>query len=173
MLKGSAPDRPLSRVLVPVRGFIRCLRIAKLRLLLGRRLLVGNNVAFGSRAYVAPPEYAKFGDNVRIGSDFHLETNLEVGSDVLISSRVSIVGNDHDLHNPEFPVFGSKRNAPSVVILEGDNLIGHGSIIVGSVRVGYGAVVGAGSVVVHDLPPNSISVGSPARPVKERHGQAH
>lgn len=47
-------------------------------------------------------------------------------------------------------------------------LVGVNSVVLPDVTIGEGAVVGAGSVVTRDLPPWTICVGSPARPVKDR-----
>lgn len=49
-----------------------------------------------------------------------------------------------------------------------DVWIGHGAIVLPGVSVGNGAVVGAGAVVSRDIPPYTIAVGVPARPIKDR-----
>jgi acetyltransferase-like isoleucine patch superfamily enzyme len=41
--------------------------------------------------------------------------------------------------------------------------IGSGSTILSNVRIGVNAIIGAGSVVTHDVPPNSIVAGNPAK----------
>lgn len=43
----------------------------------------------------------------------------------------------------------------------------HGSTILPGVRIGYGAIVGANSVVTHDVPPMTIVGGNPARIIKK------
>jgi acetyltransferase-like isoleucine patch superfamily enzyme len=46
----------------------------------------------------------------------------------------------------------------------GDDVeFGVGAIVIGPVRIGAGARVGAGAVVVKDVPPNGVAVGNPAR----------
>lgn len=42
------------------------------------------------------------------------------------------------------------------------------AMIIEGVKVGHGCVVGAGAVVVHDLPPYSVAVGVPAKVIKRR-----
>jgi phosphonate metabolism protein (transferase hexapeptide repeat family) len=49
-----------------------------------------------------------------------------------------------------------------------DVWIGHGAILLPGVRVGTGAVIGASSVVTHDVEPYTIAVGVPARPMRMR-----
>jgi acetyltransferase-like isoleucine patch superfamily enzyme len=163
-----SPDRPLPSILVPIRTFVRRVRLWRLRAMNKGKLEFGNNVTFGPRARLLVPNYARFADDVSVGADFHLESNLEVADGVLISSSVAIVGNDHQTDDPELTVYRAARLPASEVRLEGDNLLGFGVIVVGSVTIGRGAIVGAGAVVVRDLPPETICVGVPARPIGPR-----
>ncbi len=171
MINKQRPDRPISSALVPVRSAVRALRLFCLKARFGRKLQMGKNVYFGCRALMVPPEFVRFGDNVALGSDFHLETNLVVGSDVLISSRVAIIGNDHRFDDPDTSIFWAGRYPPSTVYIEGDNLIGFGVTIIGNVRIGKGCIVGARAVVTTDLPPNTVCVGIPAKPIGLRFTQ--
>lgn len=163
------PDRPISRWLVPLRSLLRMLRLMKQKTFLRGKFFFGKNVNFGSHVNLRPPRSVRVGNNVYIGSWFVSETNLEIGSDVLISSRVACVGNDHSFDDPKRTVFNAGRLRPCTVILEGNNLIGFGTIIVGNVRIGKGCIVGAGSVVTRDLPPDTVCVGVPARPIRDRY----
>jgi hypothetical protein len=49
-----------------------------------------------------------------------------------------------------------------------DVWVGHGAIIMPGVSVGTGAVIGSGAVVTHDVPPYTVAVGVPARPIRLR-----
>lgn len=49
-----------------------------------------------------------------------------------------------------------------------DAWIGHGAVVMGGVRIGTGAVVGAGSVVTRDVPDYTVVAGAPARVLRER-----
>jgi serine O-acetyltransferase len=81
---------------------------------------------------------------------------------IVISARA--IGNDvHIRHNTTMGV--ARRNEPGLPII-GDRVdIGVGSCILGAVTVGDGAMIGANSVVVHDVPPGATAVGAPARVV--------
>lgn len=162
------PYRPVTPVLASVRGIVHKMRYFRHKVVLGRKLRTGRNFTIGSGAVLLPPEFAHFDENVGIGRGFHLETNVSVGPNVLISSNVALVGNDHAFDDPGVTVFEGARNPPATVELEGDNLIGFGVTIIGSVRVGKGCIVGARSVVTRDLPPYTVCVGVPARPVRSR-----
>ncbi len=54
------------------------------------------------------------------------------------------------------------------IIIENDVWIGEGSIIMGGIRIGNGAVIGAGSVITKDVPPYSIVCGVPGKVIKYR-----
>jgi acetyltransferase-like isoleucine patch superfamily enzyme len=82
---------------------------------------------------------------------------------------VSFIGNDHIFNNPDKTIFFSGRLPSSTIILEGDNLIGFGTIVIGNVTIGKGCIVGAGSVVTKDLPSYHICAGVPAKPLKKRY----
>lgn len=166
------PDKVISGALKPLRAALRATRLLRHRLGLRGKLSLGQNVFFGKRCYLAPPEFMRVGNNVAIGMATFVETNLEIGDDVLISSHVSFVGNDHRFDDPNQTVYWAGRLPPSTVILEGDNLIGHKTTIIGNVRIGRGCIVGAGAVVTKDLPANTICAGVPARPIRDRFPQS-
>lgn len=59
--------------------------------------------------------------------------------------------------------YGTKLDAVGPVIIKDDVFIGYGAIILPNVTIGPRAIVGAGSVVSRDVPPNSVVAGNPAR----------
>src|SRR6185503_16680288 len=52
------------------------------------------------------------------------------------------------------------------ITIEDDVWLGHGAIVLSGVRIGKGAVVGAGSVVTRDVPAGAVVAGAPARVIK-------
>jgi chloramphenicol O-acetyltransferase type B len=90
------------------------------------------------------------------------EVDVTIGSGVLVSGRVGFIGNDHEIPPAGVPLFTAGRRPSQHVVLEGDNLIGHGTLILGSVTIGYGAVVAAGCLVLGDIPPYTVYGGRPA-----------
>jgi acetyltransferase-like isoleucine patch superfamily enzyme len=53
-------------------------------------------------------------------------------------------------------------------VIGDDCWIGANSVIVAGVHIGTGSIVGAGSIVTHDVPAYSVAVGNPAKVVKRR-----
>lgn len=160
-----SPDNRKSIVVNMVRTYIRKLRI--LRLKFTSHLRVGKNVSFGKSATIQSPEYCNISSNFSAGANFFVQTNLTAGDDCLISSNVSFVGNDHDLNHISNSMYWSGKNKPSLVSLAGNNFIGFGATIIGDVTVGKGAAVGAGSVVINDVEPNTLVAGVPAKYIKD------
>lgn len=89
---------------------------------------------------------------------------VEIGDRVLIASHVSIVSETHD--HTKHPMTESAVRKP--VIIEDDVWLGTHCTIMPGVKVGRGAVIGAGAVVTKEVEPFSINVGVPARKVGER-----
>ncbi|QPS26251.1 CatB-related O-acetyltransferase [Clostridium perfringens] len=64
-------------------------------------------------------------------------------------------------------VFSDEKNKYCVTI-GNDVWIGYGTIIIGGVEIGDGAVIGAGSIVTKDVPPYTIVAGQPAKEIRKR-----
>ena len=60
-------------------------------------------------------------------------------------------------------VIGGRSHIYEVPVIEDHVEIGVGAKVLGPVRVGQGAMVGANAVVLHDVPPGAVVVGIPAR----------
>jgi serine O-acetyltransferase len=59
--------------------------------------------------------------------------------------------------------FATGKRHPTV---EANVTIGSGAKLLGPIRIGHGAKIGANAVVIHDIPPNSTVVGNPGHPVR-------
>ena len=84
-----------------------------------------------------------------------------VGNDVFIGPKVNLITINHDV-NPD------NRSATygRPIVIEDKVWIGINSTILPGVRIGYGAIVGAGSVVTKDVPAMTVVAGNPARIIK-------
>lgn len=138
----------------------------------------GLDLHIGARARMWAPVGIRIGDHVYIGKDVHIECNADIGDYALIANRVAFVGRlDHDYHTVGIPVrfspwVGSDRSdagrTRNQVIVEDDVWVGFGAILLSGVRVGRGAIVASGAVVVKDVAPYTIVGGNPAREIGRR-----
>ena len=72
----------------------------------------------------------------------------------------------HDAHLKSYTTLYPTVNVSGFVQIESGVEIGTGSQIIQGVSIGTGAIIGAGSVVVRDIPPHCTAVGVPAKPIK-------
>lgn len=106
----------------------------------------------------------KIGDNTSIGS-YKLDTRSPViiGNNVIISDYSEIITTSHYVDSPEW------EHKYYGIEIEDYVWIASNVLILPSCRkIGYGAVIGAGSVVVKDVEPMSIIGGNPAVHLRER-----
>ena len=110
------------------------------------------------------PGGVSIGAHTVINRDVLLDgrSGLRIGDNVSISEGSQILTLEHDPNSPSFEWSG----APVII---GDRVfLGARAIILPGMTVGEGAVVAAGAVVTHDVPPYTIVGGVPARPIGER-----
>jgi acetyltransferase-like isoleucine patch superfamily enzyme len=97
-----------------------------------------------------------------------LGPKVELGRYVMLAPYVAIVGKDHVTSKPGVPVIFSGRPTLKPTVIEDDAWVGFGAIIMAGVRIGRGAIVGAGSVVTKNVPPYEVHAGVPAHKIGER-----
>lgn len=126
--------------------------------------------------YLPPPRLV-FGKNVQINDSCHIScaSKINIGSNVLIASRVYITDHDHGKYSNsstdiyELPV---KRRIYCQDIEIGNNVwIGEGVCILKGVEVGENSIIGSNSVITKSIPPFSIVAGNPARIIKSYKSQ--
>ncbi len=97
---------------------------------------------------------------------FDAHEHIEVGRDCMIGPHCYITDADHGTA-PGRSVKSQPMSKASVVI-EDEVWLGANVVVLPGVRIGKGAVVGAGGVVTHDVPSNVIVVGAPAEVLRTR-----
>ncbi|MER6956366.1 sugar O-acetyltransferase [Streptomyces sp. NPDC000618] len=133
-----------------------------------RSLLVAIFGSVGERTVLLPPFHAGFGSNVHIGDDFFGNVNLtfvddvdiRIGNGVMIAPSVTLTTTGHPVH-PSRRVDFARFSEP--IVIEDKVWIGSNAVVLPGVRIGYGSVIGAGSVVSRSIPPMSVAVGTPCR----------
>ena len=119
---------------------------------------------------VLPPFYIDYGKPVTIGEDCFIQQcctffgrgGITIGNGVFIGPKCNLITINHDA-NPE------NRSATygRPIVIEDKVWIGINSTVLPGVRIGYGAIIGAQSVVTHDVPPMTVVAGNPARIIKK------
>jgi len=164
--------------------------------LFGDRIRLGSNVFIDDRVliYQDPPDCGpvEISDRVKLHADTHIEVGPEggvyigagtsihrgcqieaykapihIGRRVEIAPRCAFQSFDHGTA-PERPIGEQPLTTKGPIVIEDDVWLGHGVIVLSGVRIGEGAVIGAGSVVTRDVPAGAIAVGVPARVVRMR-----
>ncbi len=126
----------------------------------------------GKNIHVNQPFRCDFGCNIYIGDNFFANFNLTIldeakvyiGNNVFIGPNVSLYTACHPL-DPALRNTGVEWAEPITI---GDNVwIGGNVTILPGVTIEDNVVVGAGSVVTHDIPANSVAGGNPAKIIKK------
>ena len=126
----------------------------------------------GENAWVDPPVYFSYGSNIHIGRNFYANFNLTIvddytvtiGDNVLIAPNVTLSVTGHPVHH-ELRKNGEMYSFPITI---GNNVwIGSHVVINPGVTIGDNSVIGAGSVVTKDIPPNVVAAGVPCRIIRE------
>ena len=123
------------------------------------------------KVFINQPFYCDYGKQISVGRRFFANFNLTIldeapvtfGDDCFIGPNVSIYTACHSTD----PVERNSRREWARPVSIGNNVwIGGTVVILPGVTIGDNVTIGAGSVVVHDIPSNSIAVGNPCRVVK-------
>ena len=140
---------------------------------IGKNVKMGRNVKIWHYAYVG--DHTKIGDNVMIGSLAHVDYNVSIGDNTRIEGLayippLSVIGRNvfigpatiltNDPYPPSKKLIG--------VVIEDGAIVGAGSVVKAGVKVGRNSVIGMGAIVTKDVPPNTVVVGVPAKPLYER-----
>ncbi|HUJ10298.1 MAG TPA: acyltransferase [Verrucomicrobiae bacterium] len=92
---------------------------------------------------------------------------IVIGKGVQIAPRCAFYSYDHGLRADQL-IYAQPLQSKGPIVIEDDAWLGFGVIVLSGVRIGKGAVIGAGSVVTEDISDNAVAVGTPARVVKMR-----
>lgn len=117
-----------------------------------------------------PPLYIDYGKPVTVGRGCFIQQGctffgrggITIGDEVFIGPKVNLITINHD---PDPENRSATYGRP--IVIEDKVWIGIGATILPGVRIGYGAIVGAGSVVTRDVPAMTVVAGNPARIVKK------
>ncbi|MFD2371003.1 2,3,4,5-tetrahydropyridine-2,6-dicarboxylate N-acetyltransferase [Brevibacillus sp. GCM10020057] len=120
--------------------------------------IIRDQVTIGNNAVIM------MGATINIGAVIGEGTMIDMN--VVVGGRGTIGKN---CHIGAGSVIAGVIEPPSAqpVVVEDDVLIGANAVILEGIRVGKGAVVAAGAVVIEDVPPYTVVAGTPARVIKQ------
>ncbi|WP_419805675.1 sugar O-acetyltransferase [Terriglobus sp.] len=127
----------------------------------------------GTGVIVRPSFSCDYGYNIHLADSVFLNfncvlldvTEIHIGARTQIGPAVQIYTADHP-RDPSARHQGLESGKP--IRIGADVWIGGGAILLPGITVGDNAVIGAGSVVTHDVPPGITVAGNPARPLSHR-----
>lgn len=106
-------------------------------------LTIGNNCGFSGTA-------------IGCFSSITIKDNVKCGANTLIT--------DGDWHMND-----TRVGPPKPILIEENVWLGYGSIVLKGVTIGKNSIIGAGSVVTTNIPPNCIAAGNPCKVIKQQH----
>lgn len=136
-----------------------------------RKKLIQSLLKIGKNGCIISPFYCDYGSNIEIGDNFFGNTNLVIldGAKVTIGNNVFIAPNV-GIYTAGHPLDADRRNAGleyAYPISIGNNVwIGAQVCILPGVTIGDNVVIGAGSVVTKNIPPNVLAVGNPCKVIR-------
>lgn len=128
--------------------------------------------ACGKNVWIESPFYCDYGYQIFIGDNVFINfnctildaTSVKIGNDVLIGPNVQLYSATHPT-DWQVRATGLENSKP--ITIGNNSWIGGGVIICPGVSIGDRSVIGAGSVVTHDIPSDVVAVGNPCKVVKQ------
>jgi maltose O-acetyltransferase len=135
-----------------------------------RKLLRELFATGGDTVWLEPPFHCDYGANIHLGANVFFNFNCVVLDvcEVRIGDH-SLFGPGAQVLTPLHPFDAASRRRQEFgkpVKIGSDVWVGAGALILAGVRVGSRAVIGAGSVVTHDIPDDVFAAGNPCRVVR-------
>jgi maltose O-acetyltransferase len=125
----------------------------------------------GEGSEIKPPLRCDYGYRIRVGTRTFVNyglvaldvASIAIGDDVEIGPNVQLLTPTHPI-DPD--TRRAKWEAAEPIAIGGNVWLGGGVIVLPGVTIGENTVVGAGSIVTKDLPPDVVAAGNPARVVR-------
>jgi acetyltransferase-like isoleucine patch superfamily enzyme len=171
------------------------------RILFPRHLSVGGNVALGDYTFLScigrqgvhlgsnvrirefgwvqvTSHLTRLGEGVTVGDNTYIGPHaligagagVVIGRNVALGAYVQLLGEDHEFADGTLPINQQGVRRRGIRIAD-DCWLGNNVIVLDGVSIGSHTVIGAGSVVTHDVPSNCVAVGNPARVIRTLDGK--
>lgn len=126
----------------------------------GKNVNIDKHATLNTHIYIG--DNSGIGENARIQGELHIGKNVMMGADCIIYTR------NHSFMDISTPMMYQGYLDSRPVYIDDDVWIGGRVIILPGRRIGKGAIIGAGAVVVKDVPDYAIVGGNPAKVLKYR-----
>lgn len=123
----------------------------------GKDVNVENGVWFGSGRDI------EIGDQSGLGTGCIVMGPLTIGANVMMGPRCLLISNSHKTNDLSRPMTQQESAPARRIVIDDDVWIGAHCVVLPGVHVHTGAILGAGSIVTHDVPAYAIVGGNPAR----------
>lgn len=115
--------------------------------------------------------HCDFGYNIHVGENFYAGFNctildiaeVRIGNNCLIAPNVGIYTAGHNIN----PIDRHKTGYGKPIIIGNNVWIGGHCAIIGGIKIGDNSIIAAGSVVIKDVPENTVFAGNPAKRIKD------
>lgn len=144
----------------------------------GKNIHIGGNIWIEAISHYCNQDFnpeISLGDGACFSNDVHISCidRISIGSNTLMGSHVYIGDHGHGIYSGDRQ--SSAKEAPAArrlggggAVIIGNNVwIGDNAVILGPITIGHGSIIGANSVVRHDVPDETIVAGIPAQKIKE------
>jgi len=127
----------------------------------GSKVTLEGNIFFGDGRDI------EIGNNSQINEECWIR-NCKIGNNVMIAPYVMILNYGHKMDDVNIPMIQQGVKYYAQTIIEDDVWIGARTIILPGIKIGTGAVIGAGSVVTKNVETYSVVAGNPAKLIRTR-----
>ncbi|MFQ6082101.1 MAG: DapH/DapD/GlmU-related protein [Candidatus Aminicenantia bacterium] len=135
-------------------------------------IIIGDNVYIGRNAILSCKEGSIYLDdycNISANCSLLSETKISLGKYCFLAGHCYLVaGGNHSFEDLTRPIMFQPSISKGGITIGEDVWLGASVTVLDGVNIGQGSVVGAGAVVINSLPEYSISVGIPAKKIKNR-----
>ncbi len=126
---------------------------------------IGNNCKIGT--FVEIQKDVVIGDNCKISSHSFICEGVRISQGVFIGHNVSFINDRYPMAVNSNGDLKTENDWEKELTYIGENVsIGTSSTIMCGIKIGNNVLIGAGSVVTHDIPENAIAYGNPARVIR-------
>jgi acetyltransferase-like isoleucine patch superfamily enzyme len=135
-----------------------------------RGITIGDDVFIGRNSILSCKNgdiVIEDGANIGFNCEVFSASRVRIGKKVLIAAYTYLVGGDHLHDRVDLPVIDQGRTAAGIDV-DDHAWIGAHAVVADGARIGRDAVIGAGAVVLGEVPAFHVAAGVPARSIRDR-----